>query len=143
MGSIMETNFYCYIFFLPLGRKFFIAGKMTEVPIPPEEGSHQNAPEILEQGNIGEGNIWVNLNESRDNRQSELIQTVQGLREELQTVKEDNERILKTQEELNAILLEKLCNQNSDRNKGQFSSNSKTDLHKKKDRKFEHIESTT
>jgi len=41
---------------------------MTKVPILPEEGSHQNEPEIPEQGNIGEGNIWVNLNENKDNR---------------------------------------------------------------------------
>jgi hypothetical protein len=47
--------------------------------------------ENLEQGNIGEGNIWVNMNESRDNRKFELIQTVQGLREELKNVKADNE----------------------------------------------------
>jgi hypothetical protein len=35
-----------------------------------------------------------------------------------------------------------LCNHNSNKNKGQFSSNSKTDLLKKKSRKFEHTEST-
>jgi len=79
---------------------------MTKAPIPPEEGSHQNALEIPEQGNISEGNMCVNFSERMDNRQSELIQTVHGLREELQTVKADNEQILKTQEELNAILLE-------------------------------------
>jgi hypothetical protein len=43
---------------------------------------------FIEQGNISEGNIWVNLNESRDNRQSELIHIVQGLREELKIVKD-------------------------------------------------------
>jgi hypothetical protein len=38
-------------------------------------------------------------------------------------------------------VLDKLCNQNSNKNKGQFSSNSKIDLNKKKSRKFEHTES--
>jgi hypothetical protein len=91
MSSTTKTNLLLLYFLLTTRKKILIAGKMTEVPILPEEGSHQNEPENLEQGNIGEGNIWVNLNESRDNRQSELIQTVQGLREELKTVKEDNE----------------------------------------------------
>jgi hypothetical protein len=59
--------------------------------ILPEEGSHQNEPENTKQENIGEGNIWVNLNERSDNGQSKLIQTVQGIREELKTVKGDNE----------------------------------------------------
>jgi hypothetical protein len=63
------------------------------------------------------------------------------MREELKTVREDNERILKTQEELNAILLEKLCNQNTDKNKGQNSSNSKISQPKKKERKLEYPES--
>jgi hypothetical protein len=53
---------------------------------------------------------------ARDNRQSELIQTIKSLREELQTVRANNEQILKTQEELNAIFLNKLCDQNYDRN---------------------------
>jgi len=83
------------------------------------------------------------LNESRDNRQSELIQTIQGLREELKIVKIDNKQIINTQEELNAIVLDKLCNKKWDKNKGQFSNNSKIGLNKKNSRKFEHIESTT
>jgi hypothetical protein len=116
---------------------------MKKVPILPEEGSHQNEPENPEQGNIGERNIWVNVNEIMDNRQFELIQIVQGLKEELEIVKVYNERIIKTHEELNAILLDKLCNHNSNKNKGQFSNNSKTDLHKKKSRKFEHTKSMT
>ena len=35
---------------------------------------------------------------------SELMQTIKGLKTELESVKKDNERILKTQEELNQIL---------------------------------------
>ena len=38
---------------------------------------------------------------------SELIQTNKDLRTEMESVKKDNERILKTQEELNQILIEK------------------------------------
>ena len=38
---------------------------------------------------------------------SELMQTIKGLKTELESVKKDNERILKTQEELNQMLIEK------------------------------------
>ena len=37
---------------------------------------------------------------------SELMHTIKGLKTELESVKKDNERILKTQEELNQILIE-------------------------------------
>ena len=37
----------------------------------------------------------------------ELMQKIKGLKTELESVKRDNERILKTQEELNQILMEK------------------------------------
>ena len=36
----------------------------------------------------------------------ELIQTIKDLNNEMESVKKDNERILKTQEELNQILIE-------------------------------------
>ena len=38
---------------------------------------------------------------------SELLQTVKDLKTEMELVKKDNERILKTREELNQILMEK------------------------------------
>ena len=38
---------------------------------------------------------------------SELIQTIKDLKTEMESVKKDNERILKTEEELNQILIEK------------------------------------
>ena len=38
---------------------------------------------------------------------SEPIQTIRNLKTEIESVKKDNERILKTQEELNQILIEK------------------------------------
>src|SRR5713226_8885499 len=46
---------------------------------------------------------------------SELMQTIKGLKTELESVKKDNERILKTQEELNQILIDKF--QTEGRNK--------------------------
>ena len=38
---------------------------------------------------------------------SELMHTIKGLKTELESVKKDNERIIKTQEELNQILIER------------------------------------
>ena len=39
---------------------------------------------------------------------SELMHTIKNLNTEIESVKKDNERILKTQEELNQILMEKV-----------------------------------
>ena len=68
-----------------------------------EDGSHHN--------NVD--NIYVELN----NKPSELLQTVKDLKAELQTVKEDNEIILRAQEELNQILLDKIHNKCKDKRK--------------------------
>ena len=38
---------------------------------------------------------------------SELMQTIKDLKTEIESIKKDNERILKTQDELNQILMEK------------------------------------
>ena len=46
---------------------------------------------------------------------SELMQTIKGLKTELESVKKDNERILKTQEELNQILIEKFQTEGKNR----------------------------
>ena len=46
---------------------------------------------------------------------SELMQTIKGLKTELEAVKRDNERILKTQEELNQILIEKFQTEGKNR----------------------------
>ena len=48
-----------------------------------------------EEGNIRDSEIWVNLNESRNDNPSELHQTVKELTTKLKQVKEDNRRILK------------------------------------------------
>ena len=68
-----------------------------------EDGSHHNNPD----------NIYVELN----NQPFELVQIVKGLKAELHTLKEDNERILRAHEELNQILLDKLHNEGKDKRK--------------------------
>ena len=55
------------------------------------------------------------MNEIQDNKY-ELKWIVTELRSELRKFKEDNERILKAQEELNGILLEKIHNEEKDKN---------------------------
>jgi len=80
----------------------------------------------------------VDLN---NDRHSKIINKVTNIREELKVVRAYNERIIKTQKEINSILLEKLCNRNTDKNKGQNYSNSKIAQPKKKERKLEYVES--
>ena len=58
---------------------------------------------------------------------SELMQTIKGLNIELESVKKDNERILKTQEDLNQILIEKFQTEGKNRR-----SESEEASHKKK-----------
>ena len=69
---------------------------MEGVEASAEDGSHHNNPD----------NIYVELN----NQPFKLLQSIKGLKAELQNVKEDNERILRAHEELNQILLDKLHN---------------------------------
>ena len=49
------------------------------------------------------------------NQPSDLLQTVKDLRVGLQNVKEDNKRVLRAQEELNQILLDKIHNGGKDK----------------------------
>ena len=74
---------------------------MEGVEASSEDGSHHSNP----------NNIYVELN----NQPSELLQTVKDLRVELQTVKEDNERILRAHAELNHISLVKIHNGGKDK----------------------------
>jgi len=53
----------------------------------------------------------VHLNNSEDNKHSKMIETVKSLKVELLSVKADNECILKAQEELNNVILNKLLSQ--------------------------------
>ena len=47
------------------------------------------------------------VQEEITNNSSELLQTIKELRNEMETVKKENERILRAQEELNRILIER------------------------------------
>ena len=82
---------------------------MADAWIPAEEERHPENPLIKEEGNLRDGEISVDLNDSQDNK-SKLKWTVKELRSELKKIKEENERILKAREELNAILLAKIHN---------------------------------
>ena len=80
--------------------------------------SHPKIIENNEESNIRDSEIWVNINESGNDNPYELLQTIKYLREELKWVKEDNELILKEQEELNNVLLTKLYRNDEDKNNG-------------------------
>ena len=55
-----------------------------------EEEPHPRNPINNEEDNLMDGEIWVNLNESQDNK-FELEITIIELRSELKRVKDDNE----------------------------------------------------
>ena len=83
-------------------------GIVVDVEMFVEEELRLEDPINNEEGNIRDDEIWVNLNESRNDNPSEFLQTVKYLREELKWVKEDNKRILKVRDELNNVMLTKL-----------------------------------
>ena len=82
------------------------------------------------------GNIWVNLNDSSNNKQSEMMETIKSLKAELMSVKTDNERILKAQEELNEVLLNKILGQDPEKVNKQNLDTVGTASFKKKARKL-------
>jgi hypothetical protein len=108
-----------------------------------EGGSHPKPQENMEQENFNEENIWVNLNESRNDNQSEMLQTVKDLKAELQSVKVDNERILKAQEELNDVLLNKLHDRENFKNKEFGSNEIGNETYKRKVRKHKSSDTDT
>ena len=55
------------------------------------------------------------IQEEITNNSSELLQIVKELRTEMETVKKENERILRAQEELNQILMEIFQNEEKDK----------------------------
>ena len=67
-----------------------------------EEYADEGSP-LNEQSNSRKEHV----KEEITNNSSELLQTVKELKIEMETVKKENERILRAQEELNQILLEK------------------------------------
>ena len=85
--------------------------EMEGVEAYTKDGSHHNNPD----------NIYVELN----NQPLELLQTMKDLKSEIQTVKEDNERILRAREELNQILLDQIHNGGKDKIK-EYETDSET-----------------
>ena len=89
---------------------------MGDVGIYAEEERHPEQLLNNEEGNIREGEFWVDLNESQYNKY-ELKRIVDELRSKLRKVNEDNEKIMKAQKELSTILLAKVHNEEKDINK--------------------------
>ena len=108
----------------------------SEGPIPSHEPKNDEQPEINK-----DGEFWVDLNKSGDNNNnSELLQTVRELKAELQSVKEDNERILKAQEELNLILMSKINNPRNKKSK-EHESNEGTTTRKQNKKRLDFSDS--
>ena len=93
------------------------------------EGVGESAEDRSYHNNLD--NIYVELN----NQPSELLQTIKDLKAELKNVKEDNEIILRAEEELNQILLDKLHNEGKD-NKKEHESEYGTISYKRKGKKL-------
>ena len=89
---------------------------MADAEMSAQEGRHTENPLNNEEGNLRDGEIWVDLNNNQDNK-SELKINVKELSSELRKVKKYNERILKAQEELNYIMLAKMHNDENEKNK--------------------------
>ena len=99
---------------------------MEGVETSAENGSHHNNLE----------KIYVELN----NPPSELLQTVRELKDELQTVKNYNERIL----ELNQIVLDKIHNRGKDKiNVYETDSETVSNKHKGEKLKYSNSESSS
>ena len=81
---------------------------MADAELSSEEERRPKQP-LNEEGNIRDGEFWVDLNESQDNK-AKLKRILNKLRSELRKAKKDNEQIHKAQEELKTILLEKIHN---------------------------------
>ena len=103
------------------------------------EGLEEYAKErssLNEQNKFGKEPVKEDIN----NNYSELLQTVKDLKTEMETVKKVNERILRAQEELNQILLEKFYNEEKDK---QIESDTMSYQHKSKMSKYSKIESSS
>ena len=107
------TNFY--FIFVKFSYKqqreeqLYFAGNMADAEMSAKEEHDPENPLNCEEGKLRDGEIWVDLNNNQDNK-SKLQRTIKELRSELRKFKEDNERILKAREELNAIMLSTIHN---------------------------------
>jgi len=72
-----------------------------------------------------------------------MIETVKSLKAELQSVKTDNEHILKAREELNKVILNKLLSQEEDKKKEPGNSPEGTVSYKRKAKKLNSSDSDT
>ena len=89
---------------------------MADAEMSTKEECHPENTLNHEEGNLKDGEIWVDLKGSQDNKY-ELKRAVKELRSEIRKFKEYNEQILKAQEELNFILLAKIHNDEKEKNK--------------------------
>ena len=80
------------------------------------------------------------INEEITNNPSKLLQTIKELISKMETVKKDNERILRAQEELNQILMENFQSEEKDIHIG---SENTSYQHKSKKSKQPKIESSS
>ena len=78
------------------------------------------------------------LKEEITNNSSKFLQTVKELKIEMETVKKENRRILRAQEELNQILMENFQSEGKDKHIG---SKNTSYQHKSKNSKHSEIES--
>ena len=74
------------------------------------------------------------IQEEITNKYYELLQTVKDLRIEMETVKRENERILRAQEQLNQISMERFQNEEKDKR-----TESKDMLYQHNNKKYKHI----
>jgi hypothetical protein len=76
--------------------------------------------------------MYVELNSEQPQKNSlELLETMRSIKAKLQSIKEDNEKLLKAskeQEELNEILLKNMTEMKHNKNVGQTSSNTKKEV---------------
>ena len=92
----------------------------------------KGGPHYYEQNNYGK----EPAKEDITNSSYQLLQIVKDLKTEIETVKKENERILRAQEELNQILLEKFHNEEKDK---QIESDTTSFQHKSKRSKHSKI----
>ena len=112
---------------------------MIEVGMSTKEESHPRNPISNEESNLRDGEIWVNLNKSQKNYPYELQRTINELMSQLKRFREDNEEILKVQEEPKNILLAKIRNDEKQKNKEHEHNMLETTPYKHKVRKIEFL----
>jgi len=110
----------------------------VEGQIPTNEQENNNENNEVghnEQTTNKSGEIWIDLNESKNHNSSELLKTIKKLQAELLSMKVDNERILKAQEELKHARLNKMQEQEIGKEKD-LESDVGTTSYKRKSKKL-------